>query len=274
MLHPARSIPLPDLSPILVKKRGSRRYPIDTTHPLYTEGWVDLTKAGLRGVNYYHAPNNPPYYQSIAGSIPQLYARASVAEKLLAVDAALAPYDLALFIYDSWRPIEVQNYFHDVWMPAFLCAENPSLGGDALWTEVERYWARGAADGKVDPASPPPHYTGGAIDLTLCYRTSGEPLYMGGLFDDATRRSATDFYEHHVLDRSFSDLEAQANRRVLYHSMTATGFINLPHEWWHYSWGDQGWAAATEAPAAFYGPMTPSETTLLKQTLSGTTSTL
>lgn len=256
MLHPARTLPLPDRSADMARKVGYRHHPIDLTHPLHKEDWVDLRTMGLRGRNAYHTDSLPPYYQKIEGSIPELFARKTIAEKLLRVDAGLKPYGLALYIHDAWRPLAVQNYFHDVWMPAFLKIDNPELDGEALLQEVEKYWARGAADGKVDPLSPPPHYTGAAIDLTLCHQ-SGEPAYMGSLFDDVTLRAATDFYEHTILARSFSDLEARANRRVLFHAMTAEGFNNLPTEWWHFSYGDQMWARMTGQDAAFYGPLSP-----------------
>jgi D-alanyl-D-alanine dipeptidase len=35
--------------------------------------------------------------------------------------------------------------------------------------------------------------------------------------------------------------------------MTEEGFAGHPEEWWHFSWGDQLWAALTNAPAAHYG---------------------
>ena len=101
----------------------------------------------------------------------------------------------------------------------------------------------------------------GAFDLTLVWE-DGEPLFMGGLFDDASAVSHTDRFEGPgpAADFSFSAEEARANRRLLFWVMTEAGFVNYPDEWWHYSWGDQMWAALTGAPAAFYaaapGPAT------------------
>ena len=47
--------------------------------------------------------------------------------------------------------------------------------------------------------------------------------------------------------------EARANRRLLHWLMTEEGFAGHPDEWWHFSWGDQMWAALTGAPHAHYG---------------------
>jgi D-alanyl-D-alanine dipeptidase len=39
--------------------------------------------------------------------------------------------------------------------------------------------------------------------------------------------------------------------------MIEAGFASHPDEWWHYSYGDQMWAALTGAEAAHYGLATP-----------------
>jgi D-alanyl-D-alanine dipeptidase len=40
---------------------------------------------------------------------------------------------------------------------------------------------------------------------------------------------------------------------LLHWLMVEEGFAGHPDEWWHFSWGDQMWAAITGAPAAHYG---------------------
>jgi len=50
--------------------------------------------------------------------------------------------------------------------------------------------------------------------------------------------------------------EARANRRLLIDTLAATGLTNYAGEWWHWSYGDQGWALRTGAEAAIYGPTT------------------
>jgi D-alanyl-D-alanine dipeptidase len=41
--------------------------------------------------------------------------------------------------------------------------------------------------------------------------------------------------------------------------MVEEGFAGHPDEWWHFSWGDQMWAALTGAPHAFYSAAPISE---------------
>jgi len=165
------------------------------------------------------------------------------------VNARAGQAGLELFLFDAWRPLAVQAYFHDVWMPGELKRRDPTLSGARLTEEVERYWAAPSADDD----SPAPHATGAAVDLTLRW-IDGETLWMGSLFDDATALAARDRFESLVPDNfSFSDSEAQANRRLLQWLMTDEGFAGHPEEWWHFSWGDQLWAALTNAPAAHYG---------------------
>ena len=257
-LDQLRNIPVPDLRGAMQSGPNPRAYSIDRTSPFYTDGWVEARAAGLSGINFYHTRPNPPYNMQISGAIEQLFIRKEVAKRLLAVNQRLAPAGLELWLYDAWRPIAVQNYFHDEWMPRWLQSLDPGLQGDALWVEVEKYWSRGAPGGVVDPASPPPHNTGGAVDLTLRH-IGGAPLWMGTIFDDLSDRANTTHYEQRELGRSFSDIEARANRRLLYHVMTEQGFTNIWTEWWHFSWGDQRWAVNTGAPAAHYGPMNPCE---------------
>jgi len=214
---------------------------------------VRADRFGLRGRNFYAHDRNPPYWRTIDGAVDELWVRASVGARLQAVDKRLADAGLRLYLFDAWRPRAVQTYFHDVWMPQELRARNPGMDEDAIRAETGRYWAAPT----VDANSPAPHSTGGAVDLTVVWE-DGEPLHMGGLFDDPTAISHTDRLERAYDDTgSYSMEEARASRRLIYWVMTEAGFANHPDEWWHYSWGDQMWAKLTGAPAAHYGPAEP-----------------
>ena len=94
---------------------------------------------------------------------------------------------------------------------------------------------------------PAPHTTGGAVDLTLC--RDGVPLDMGTGFDDLTPLAYTDALER---DCPAGLEEARDNRRMLYHLMTAVGFVNYSCEWWHYAYGERQWAVRT-GKVPFYG---------------------
>lgn len=244
-----RRRPIPDQTEARRAREGFRtKVAIDGGHELFGELLVNARDLGLAGENFYFSERNPPYWQRIEGAVPDLLVRQSVGAKLAVVNRRLRSQGLELYLFDAWRPRAVQAYFHDVWTPRELQRRNPSLTGDALKAEVERYWAA-PTDGPMYPA---PHSTGAATDLTIRL-VNGDPLWMGSMFDDATPLAHRDRFEQAGGALAFSDEEAQANRRLLHWVMTEEGFAGHPDEWWHFSWGDQLWAALTGARAAFYG---------------------
>ncbi|HXC57427.1 MAG TPA: M15 family metallopeptidase [Rhizomicrobium sp.] len=247
-LSDLRSRPIGEQASLRAAKAGFRTVPIARSNTYYLEEMVDVRDLGIAGENYYHSVRNPPYWRRIAGAVPDLLVRASVGEKLVRINARLGEAGLELFLFDAWRPRAVQTYFHDVWMPAEILRRQPALRGAALREEIERYWAAPSIDG----ASPAPHATGAAVDLTIRWAGS-DPLWMGSIFDDATALAHRDRFESLSDDvLSFSDEEARANRRLLHWIMAAEGFAGHPDEWWHFSWGDQLWAKLTGEPNAHY----------------------
>ncbi|MGD0189826.1 MAG: M15 family metallopeptidase [Rhizomicrobium sp.] len=247
-----RQRPVPDQAEVRRRRTGCRAWPIDRDGPLHGEPMVNLDTCGIAGENYYWSDRNPPYWQRIEGSVPELWSRRSVARRLENVNATLARAGLELFVFDAWRPRAVQAYFHDVWMPAQLKKHRPDLTGAALTTEIERYWAAPTKDEN----SPAPHATGAAVDLSIRW-IGGELLWMGSLFDDVTQIAHRDHFERNAPAMCFSDNEARANRRLLHWAMSKQGFSGHAEEWWHFSWGDQMWAAVNGEKAACYGPAEP-----------------
>src|SRR3954468_2514196 len=255
-LQSLRDRPVGDQAPARAARKGFRqRIAIARDNRLFGEDVVEARDVGLAGENFYASDRNPPYWQKVDGATDLLWLRRSVADKLARVNVRAGEVGLELFLFDAWRPRAVQAYFHDVWMPRELQRRDPSLTGMALTEEVERYWAA-PSDSEASPA---PHATGGAVDLTLRWK-GGDTLWMGSLFDDVTALAHRDRFEDLAVDSfSFSDEEARANRRLLHWLMVEEGFAGHPDEWWHFSWGDQLWAALTGAPAAYYGLAVTSE---------------
>jgi D-alanyl-D-alanine dipeptidase len=249
-----RHRPIPDQAAARAARKDCRkRIPINQKGTLFGEVMLEARREGLAGENYYHAPRNPPYWRPADGSIPELWLRKTLIEKLQALNARIGMLGLEVFLFDGWRPRAVQAYFHDVWMPAELQRRNPALTGAALTAEVETYWAAPSQD----KGSPAPHETGGAVDLTLRWR-DGQHLWMGSIFDDVTAMAHRDRFEAAGGEGlSYSDEEARANRRLLHWLMVDEGFAAHPDEWWHFSYGDQMWAALSGAPAALYGVTAP-----------------
>jgi D-alanyl-D-alanine dipeptidase len=97
--------------------------------------------------------------------------RTGVVARLLAADAALAAgaEGWRLAIFDAWRPVAVQRFM----VEHSIAEESRARGLDskhadaaarqAVVEAVARFWA----EPSLDPATPPPHSTGGAVDLTL-----------------------------------------------------------------------------------------------------------
>ena len=176
--------------------------------------------------------------------------RQGVVRRLLEAQQRLLDHDpsLRLSIFDAWRPIAVQAFMveHSI---AELCRERgvERRSGDAfdrVVADVGRFWAAPSRD----PATPPPHSTGAAVDLTLS-NGAGIPLAMGGEIDAIGALSEPQHYAGR------EDPEARCwhqRRQLLADVMGASGFAQHPNEWWHYSFGDQLWAWRKGAAAAIY----------------------
>ncbi|MFM7312555.1 MAG: M15 family metallopeptidase [Cyanobium sp.] len=163
-----------------------------------------------------------------------------------------------LAVFDAWRPLAVQRFMveHTI---AEQCAalgldpRRPSAALDAVVAEVGRFWAPPSEDA----ATPPPHSTGAAVDLTLA-DAAGAPIAMGSAIDAIGAVSEPDHYR--ALADGLPDGEARrqalawhGHRQLLAVAMVAAGFAQHPNEWWHFSWGDQLWAWRSGEPQACYG---------------------
>lgn len=152
---------------------------------------------------------------------------------LLQQALGLLPEDYSLLIFDAYRPLAVQQALYEEYS-ALVRRSHPEYTPEQLAAAVDDF----VALPHPNTARPAPHATGGALDLTLCYR--GRPLPMGTEFDDFTNLAQTAYFETNGMA---GEAEAFRNtRRLLYNMMTAAGFVNYSEEWWHYSYGDRLWA--------------------------------
>ena len=183
--------------------------------------------------------------------------RAGLIERLGQASAALnasAP-GWRLAIFDAWRPVSVQRFMvaHAIREECRVRGLDPAAGGDAALRQVEEAVGRFWAPPSDDPATPPPHSTGGAVDLTLA-DASGQLLAMGGEIDAIGPVSEPDHHaEQARIDPRGSIARWHHRRRLLRHVMQAAGFAQHPNEWWHFSHGDQLWAWRSGAELAVYG---------------------
>jgi D-alanyl-D-alanine dipeptidase len=143
-------------------------------------------------------------------------------------------------VFDAFRPVAVQQFMVDYtfqellrtrgWLAGRLTPEQHQQ----VLEEVLKFWAIPSSN----PATPPPHSTGAALDVTLVDDT-GSAVDMGSPIDEVSPRS----YPNHFSKSADPHCQLVHNHRmVLYAAMTAAGFRQHPNEWWHFSLGDQLWA--------------------------------
>ncbi|KGG15147.1 D-ala-D-ala dipeptidase [Prochlorococcus sp. MIT 0602] len=208
----------------------------------------------------------PHSYKSLGApygdSVSPWMLRGNVVDRLLAAQKHLKEIDrhYSLAIFDAWRPIRVQQFMYDYAINQECLArgvnrkENAnSLELKEVFETVSKFWA----EPSLDLASPPPHSTGGAVDLTISC-AKGIPLDMGGEIDCIGPVSEPNYY---IRQKEFIDhpdyLLWHSRRVLLSDAMKKSGFVQHPHEWWHFSYGDQLWAWVKNLQAAHYGAVEP-----------------
>lgn len=169
--------------------------------------------------------------------------RETVADSMLAAARAL-PKGLKLAVVEGWRPPYIQRRMHASATQRFA-EEHPEKSPLALKRLTNRYVA------PMDERVPPPHTTGGAIDIFLADE-NGHEL-------DHTR--PYEFFDKRCYAFDASDLtpEARKNRDLLAEVLSRGKLTNYPSEYWHWSYGDQGWAYRGGHPYAHYGSITPDD---------------
>ncbi|MBC7805210.1 MAG: M15 family metallopeptidase [Akkermansiaceae bacterium] len=217
--------------PFVLEAPDWGRLPIaDNDEPLIP---VPMT-GRLRGHSMY-------FEMQIPEAAPTITVRAGVLERLQTVVASL-PETVALIVFDGYRPLAVQQWLWDNYL-ATIIANEPHLSSEEAERKVRQFVAFPA----VDPLRPPPHRTGGAVDVYLVETETGTEVPMGTAPDAIVPESVTRHFED-VPEEPFT-----TNRRLLWHAMTSAGFANYPGEWWHFEYGNQRWANITGADAAVYG---------------------
>jgi len=167
------------------------------------------------------------------GCLP--YLRETVARMVNAVQDSF-PAGLILTIGTCLRTVEMQRGIRDNFVRE-MQEKHPEWSNATMSRMLNRMVA------PPDDISPPPHTTGGALDVGIC----------------GADRQALDFHsptEHWQGAPTFyhklSDT-ARSNRLLLIEAMEGAGLTNYLGEWWHWSYGDQGWALRVGNPVAYYG---------------------
>jgi zinc D-Ala-D-Ala dipeptidase len=176
-------------------------------------------------------------------SFPRVFwVRHSVAEMLDAARRSL-PAGVHLELLEGYRPLRIQRRL-------FAAAYRHLRSRHPRWTPAQ---LREAANVLVaDPTvAPPPHSTGGAVDVILV-DAEGRRLDMSSPLPWSELSAPTKC--------EGLSAEARANRKLLVDTLSSAGLTNYAGEWWHWSYGEPGWAVRTDAAHAFYGPVEPPST--------------
>lgn len=166
------------------------------------------------------------------------YVRLRVAEMCQAAAERL-PNGIHLGLVEGWRPLERQQR---IWDFVWECAVEAFPDRD--YVSLRRTVCRWVAP--TDQKAPPGHCTGAAVDVWLV-DDAGEAIDVTSPY---TRFGSAPTY---VLGLT---PQAAANRTLLVETMLAVGFSNCRDEWWHYSYGDAGWAVRTGEKSCIYGTAT------------------
>jgi zinc D-Ala-D-Ala dipeptidase len=184
------------------------------------EPLVAIDHPQIRCLNLYQRHGFP-------ATIGQCYVRAAVNRRLAAVAEDL-PEPFGLAVFDAWRDPRLQQFLYD------RCYADPAMPPGFV------------SPPSSNPATPPPHSTGGTVDLTLTW--NGTPLALGTSFDEFTEEAFTDSLEGLVGETRRVDREL---RRMLLSAMHRRGFVVLAREWWHFEYGTRLWSAVLNRPARY-----------------------
>ncbi len=163
------------------------------------------------------------------------YVRKTVAEMVHAASLQI-PGPYALGLVEGWRPIERQQRIYDFMLRSAQEAF-PQRDHAALRRTVCRWVA------PTDQKAPPGHCTGAAVDVWLLDPEGNEV----DVWSPLQRFQAARTFTYGIEEPHWS------HRMMIYEALTSAGFSNCRDEWWHYSYGDAGWAVRTGQPTCFYG---------------------
>jgi D-alanyl-D-alanine dipeptidase len=162
--------------------------------------------------------------------------RLSLAQMLAKAQSYL-PANRSLIIVGVFRPFETQRAMYERVM-AETKEKHPHWSHDYVIQYINVFAAPPVRE------TPPPHTTGGAVDLGIVDE-HGERLDFVSPFEMGWE-SAPTFIEG-------LSPEARRNRDLLIDVLTAAGLTNFRGEWWHWSYGEPGWALRGGHRAALYG---------------------
>ena len=188
------------------------------------------------------------YHQrGFATAASDIWLRSGVAAALDLAACSL-PVGLNILVWDGLRTLETQREIIERFRASVShldIAERDDL--------CRRYVSPLPATADAYCKAPPPHTTGGAVDVTLCDH-AGCPLDLGADFDEFEEIAwLTAFEGSHASKLAEEDVRRRNRRRTLYWAMIGASFAAYKWEFWHFELGTRRAAASAGSPAAVYG---------------------
>lgn len=170
------------------------------------------------------------------------FLRKTVAEMLHQASQNI-PTEYHLYAVSGWRSFEDQK---EAWWSHYnrYKSKNPHWPEHSLRRAANRYIA------PISHKAPPGHCTGAAIDVVV--------QKLNGSFIDLVPPDLTDWSLGHTWTKKI-DPKVRATRMMLLETMLGVGFSNCRDEYWHFSYGDSGWAVRVGKKECPYGIIELSE---------------
>lgn len=172
--------------------------------------FVEIVPSAKVAVELRYATPNNFMGKNVYGVFNKAFLHEKAAEKLFKAIAYLeqSKPGYKLIIFDALRPRSVQY----------------KLWGHVVGTDQQKYVA--------DPKAGSVHNYGFALDLSVL-DDKGNELDMGTAFDALNELSQPQLEAQFLKEGKITQKHVD-NRMILRDAMTKAGFIQLPHEWWHY----------------------------------------
>lgn len=163
---------------------------------------------------------------------PQALVRKSVLDKLQNVGLLINKInpDWQLVVTEGWRTLEVQT-----------------MKFNAVYEKVKDIELAHQIIAAPDVAG---HPSGGAVDVTIFDTKNNKAIDFGSEIYDFTDKIC--YVKNPKIEVGS---EAWFNRMLLRGAMMSQGFAPFDGEWWHFSYGDQEWAAYYGKTRAVYGQL-------------------
>lgn len=170
------------------------------------------------------------------------FLRATAAQMLQQAAESL-PVDARLKLATALRTMKQQS---DGYWGHYrsLQEKHPAWPAGIVRREANKFWH------PPDTQAAPGHSTGGAVDVSL--------VDAEGAAIDVTSTQPPGLNSQPTYCRVLTPV-ARENRQVLIRAMSGAGFSNCYDEWWHWSYGDCGWAVRLDRPCALYDRVPESE---------------